>query len=48
LIFLSAAPMRLVADIPVDIAREQRNDATQIEAFREYLLKSFSAIRQLI
>ena len=48
LIFLSAAPMQMVAEIPVDISREQRQDESQIEAFREHLLKSYPAIKQLI
>ncbi len=48
LIFLSAAPMQMVADITVEIDREQRHDAAQIEAFREHLLRSYPAIKPLI
>ena len=44
LIFLSPAPMQTLADIPVNIAREQRNDSAKIENFRGYLLQNFPAI----
>jgi len=48
LVFLSAAPMRVVGDIPVGIARDQRNDASKIEGFREHLLRNFPDINQLL
>ena len=48
LIFLSAAPMQLVADIPVSINRDERNDAVKIEAFRAHLLSHFPALKQLV
>lgn len=48
LIFLSSAPMQVVGDIPVTIARDERNDAAQIERFREHLLTNFPAINTLL
>lgn len=48
LIFLSGSPMRILGDITVPIAREQRQDEVQIEAFREQLLKNHPAISGLL
>lgn len=48
LIFLSPPPMQIVSDIPVDIPRELRNEAAQIEAFREQLLTQHPAINSLL
>lgn len=48
LIFLSSAPMQLVADIPVALPRAERNDETIIEAFRERLLTAHPAICGLL
>lgn len=48
LIFLSPSPMRIVSDIQVDIARDQRHDESQIEAFRERLLGNHPEISGLL
>lgn len=48
LMFLSASPMRLVADIPVNIAWNDRNDALKIEDFRQHLLNNFPEITTLL
>lgn len=48
LIFLSASPMRILSDINVPIAREQRLDESCIEAFREQLLQNHPEIRGLL
>lgn len=48
LIFLSSPPMRVVSDIPVDIARGQRNDESLIEDFRARLLQNHPEIRELL
>lgn len=48
LIFLSPAPMRVVADLTVDIPREHRNEETAIENFRVRLLTHHSEIASLI
>jgi NitT/TauT family transport system ATP-binding protein len=48
LIFLSASPMQVVGDIAVTIDRQQRNDAEQIEQFRQHLLQHFPAINSLL
>ena len=48
LVFLSAAPMRVVADIPVALSRDERDDAGRIESFRRHLLDNFPAIAALI
>lgn len=47
LIFLSAAPMNILADIPVTIDRLQRNNTTEIESFRQHLLQNFPIINNL-
>jgi NitT/TauT family transport system ATP-binding protein len=48
LIFLSISPMQVVGDIAVTIDRQQRNDAEQIEQFRQHLLQHFPAINSLL
>jgi len=48
LIFLSPSPMRIISDIDVNIAREQRHDESQIEAFRERLLQNHPEISKLL
>jgi NitT/TauT family transport system ATP-binding protein len=48
LIFLTPKPMQIVADIPVGIARMERNDAGKIEAFREHLLQDFPIINRFL
>lgn len=48
LIFLSASPMQIVADIAVDIDRHHRNDAMRIEAFRADLFARYPAIHHLL
>jgi len=48
LIFLSAPPMRIVADIAVDIPGNERNDAAKVESFREHLLRNIPAINTLL
>lgn len=48
LVFLSASPMQVVADIAVNIDRQQRNNAEQIEQFRQHLLQNFPAINSLL
>jgi NitT/TauT family transport system ATP-binding protein len=48
LIFLSGSPMRILSDVTVPIAREQRQDEAQIEAFREQLLQKHPVISELL
>lgn len=48
LIFLSASPMRIVSDIEVDIARDQRHEESRIEGFREQLLQNHPEISGLL
>lgn len=48
LIFLSPSPMRMVSDIDVGIARDQRHDERLIEAFREQLLQNHPEISGLL
>lgn len=48
LIFLSPSPMQIVSDIPVAIAREHRHDESQIEAFREQLLRHHPEISGML
>jgi NitT/TauT family transport system ATP-binding protein len=48
LIFLSGSPMRILSDITVPIAREQRQNEANIEAFREQLLQNHPVIRELM
>lgn len=48
LIFLSAAPMRILSDIEVNMARAHRDDESQIERFRERLLQNHPEICGLL
>ena len=48
LIFLSPSPMRILSDIEVAIARDQRHQENQIEAFREQLLQNHPKISGLL
>lgn len=48
LIFLSAAPMRVLEDIIVDIPRQLRHDEAAIETFRERLLQDHPVINRLL
>jgi NitT/TauT family transport system ATP-binding protein len=48
LIFLSPAPMRILGDIEVTIARDQRHNDNQIEAFRSQLLQNHPEISGLL
>ncbi len=48
LIFLSQAPMRILGDIEVNIARVHRDDESQIEHFRERLLQNHPEISGLL
>ena len=48
LIFLSSAPMRILGDIEVNIARDQRHNDNQIEAFRSQLLQNYPEISGLL
>ena len=48
LIFLAAAPMRVISDIVVPIPRAQRHDDTAIERFRGQLLNDYPEIKQLL
>lgn len=48
LIFLSPAPMRILSDIEVTIARDQRHNDNQIEAFRSQLLQNYPEISGLL
>jgi len=48
LIFLSSAPMRILSDIDVNIAREDRHDESRIEGFREQLLQNHPEIGGLL
>lgn len=48
LIFLSASPMRVVEDITVDIPRQQRDQESRVESFREHLLQSYAHIARLL
>jgi NitT/TauT family transport system ATP-binding protein len=48
LVFLSAAPMQVVSDIAVTIARNEREDESQVEAFRQRLLNDYPAIKTLL
>ena len=48
LIFLSRSPMRILSDLVVPIARDQRHDEAQIEAFREQLLLNHPVISELL
>lgn len=48
LLFLSPRPMRLLGDIPVTVERSQRNNESEIEAFRVKLLQNHAEINGLL
>ncbi|AEG02397.1 ABC transporter ATP-binding protein [Methylomonas methanica] len=48
LIFLSPSPMRVLSDIAVSIARDQRHEESRIELFREQLLQNHPEINGLL
>jgi ABC-type nitrate/sulfonate/bicarbonate transport system ATPase subunit len=48
LIFLSAAPMQVVSEIVVPIARNDRGNELAIESFRQQLLQNHPEIKQLL
>lgn len=48
LIFLSAAPMQVVSEIVVPIARTERGNELAIESFRQQLLQHHPEIKQLL
>lgn len=48
LIFLSAAPMQVVSEIVVPIARSERHNELAIESFRQQLLQNHPEIKQLL
>ena len=48
LIFLSPAPMRTLADIPVTLARNERNDQAKIEAFRNFIISHYPDINRFL
>ena len=48
LIFLSAAPMSTISEIPVNIPRANRDDEAEIENFRQQLLTEHPKIKKLL
>jgi NitT/TauT family transport system ATP-binding protein len=48
LIFLSAAPMSVISEIPVGIPRTKRDNEAEIENFRQHLLTEHPKIKQLL
>ncbi len=48
LIFLSAAPMQVVSEIKVPIARSERGNELAVESFRQQLLQNHPEIKQLL
>ncbi|MDP1774750.1 MAG: ABC transporter ATP-binding protein [Methylobacter sp.] len=48
LIFLSAAPMQVVSEIVVPIARSERGNELAVESFRQQLLANHPEIKQLL
>lgn len=48
LVFLSAAPMSLIADITVPIPRSSRHNETEIELFRQQLFSNYPEISSLL
>jgi NitT/TauT family transport system ATP-binding protein len=48
LVFLSSPPTAVIAEIPVPIARENRDDDAAIETFRQQLLHEHPEIRALL
>ncbi|MFA6164202.1 MAG: ATP-binding cassette domain-containing protein [Methylobacter sp.] len=48
LIFLSAAPMQVISEITVPIARSERHNELAIESFRQKLIHDHPKIKQLL
>ena len=48
LVFLSAAPMTVISEIKVPIARAERHNEQAIEVFRQQLINDYPAIKQLL
>jgi NitT/TauT family transport system ATP-binding protein len=48
LIFLSAAPMSVISDVPVPIKRNQRHNEAAVENFRGQLINHHSEIKHLL
>jgi len=48
LIFLSAAPMTVISEIPVSIPRAERDNEAEIENFRQQLLTEHPKIKKLL
>ncbi|PKM12071.1 MAG: ABC transporter [Gammaproteobacteria bacterium HGW-Gammaproteobacteria-3] len=48
LLFLSPSPMTVMGEISVPIARAERNDEAQVEAFRQKLLAHYPEIKTLL
>jgi ABC-type nitrate/sulfonate/bicarbonate transport system ATPase subunit len=48
LVFLSAAPMRVVSEVAVPIARSERGNELALETFRQQLLANHPEIKQLL
>jgi len=48
LIFLSAAPMSVISEVPVNIPRTERDDEAKIESFRQQLLTEHPKIKKLL
>jgi NitT/TauT family transport system ATP-binding protein len=48
LLFLSAAPMQITGNIQVNLNRDERQDETKIETFRQELLNNYPAIQALL
>lgn len=48
LIFLSAAPMKIISEIFVPISRAERQNENKIETFRQQLLNQYPEIKKLL
>jgi NitT/TauT family transport system ATP-binding protein len=48
LIFLSASPMQILADIAVNLDPTQRHNSQEIETFRQHLLSDYPIINHQI
>jgi NitT/TauT family transport system ATP-binding protein len=48
LVFLSPPPMQIISQISVPIPRNNRDDETVIEAFRQQLIADYPAINALL
>jgi len=48
LVFLSASPMRVVSEINVPVARNERNDEAAVERFRQQLKRDYPEINALL